>query len=32
MEPKQFLIYLKKGIAHVLSNYGHKQYPFNSLN
>ncbi len=27
MEPKQFLIYPKTGIAHALNNFGHKQYP-----
>ncbi len=32
MEPKQFLIYPKKGFAHALSNFRHKQYPSNSLN
>ncbi len=31
MEPKGFLIQPKRGIAHALSNYGHKQYPSNSL-
>jgi hypothetical protein len=32
MEPKGFLIYPKRGIAHALSNnFGHEQYPFNSL-
>ncbi len=31
MEPKGFFIYPKRGIAHALSNYGHKQYPCNSL-
>jgi len=32
MEPKGFLIYSKKGIAHASSNYKHEQYPSNSLN
>jgi hypothetical protein len=27
MEPKRFLIYPKRGIAHALNNFGHKQYP-----
>jgi len=31
MEPKQFLIYPEKGIARALCNYGHNQYPSNSL-
>jgi hypothetical protein len=31
MEFKGFPIYLKRGIAHALNNYGHKQYPTNSL-
>jgi hypothetical protein len=31
MEPKGFLIYPKRGIAHALSNFGHEQYPFDSL-
>jgi hypothetical protein len=31
MEPKGFPIYLRKGIAQALSNFGHKQYPSNSL-
>ncbi len=32
MEPKKFLIYLNKGIARALSsNFGHEQYPFDSL-
>jgi hypothetical protein len=31
MEPKRFFIYPKRGIAHPLNNYGHKQYPSSSL-
>jgi hypothetical protein len=31
MEPKGFLIYLNRGIAFALNNYGHKQDPSNSL-
>jgi hypothetical protein len=31
MEPKGFLIYSNRGIACALNNFGHKQYPFNSL-
>jgi hypothetical protein len=31
IEPIRFFIYLKKGIAHPLNNYGHKQYPSSSL-
>jgi hypothetical protein len=31
MEPKGFLIYPKRGIAHALSKYGHKKYPSNNL-
>jgi hypothetical protein len=31
MEPNVFLGYLKKGIASVLSSFGHEQYPSNSL-
>ncbi len=31
MEPKGFLIYFNRGIACALSNFGHKQYPANSL-
>jgi hypothetical protein len=31
MELKGFPIYFRKGIAHALSNFGHKQYPSNSL-
>jgi hypothetical protein len=31
MEPKIFFMYLKRVIAHPLSNYGHKQYPSHSL-
>jgi hypothetical protein len=31
MEPKQFLIFLKRGITHALCNFGHKQYPSHSL-
>ncbi len=31
MEFKGFLIYPNRGIACAFSNYGHKQYPFNSL-
>jgi hypothetical protein len=31
MEPKWFSIYLNKGIACALNNFGLKQYPFNSL-
>jgi hypothetical protein len=31
MEPKGFLIYPNKGIACALNNFGHKQYPSNSL-
>jgi hypothetical protein len=31
MEPKGFLIYLNKVIAFALNNFGHKQYPSNSL-
>jgi len=32
MEPKRFIIYLKRGIACALSNSGHKQYPSKSPN
>ncbi len=31
MEFKQFPVYPNKGISCALNNYGHKQYPFNSL-
>jgi len=31
MEPKGFIIYINKGIACALNNFGHKQYPSNSL-
>jgi hypothetical protein len=31
MEPKRIFIYLGRGIAHPLSNYGHKQYPFSNM-
>jgi hypothetical protein len=31
MEPKGFLIYPCGGIIFALNNYGHNQYPFNSL-
>jgi hypothetical protein len=31
IEPKGILIYLNKGITFALSNFGHKQYPSNSL-
>jgi len=31
LESKRFLIYPKRGIAHPLSNFGHKQYPSNSV-
>ncbi len=31
MEPKGFMIYHKRGIAHALSNFGHKQYLSKSL-
>ncbi len=31
MEFKGFPIYFKRGIAHALNNYGHKQYPSNGL-
>jgi hypothetical protein len=31
MEPKSFFIYPNRGIAHPLGNFGHMQYPFNSL-
>jgi hypothetical protein len=31
MEPKGFPIYLRKGIAHAFSNFGHEQYPSNNL-
>jgi hypothetical protein len=31
MEPKDFFIYPKKSIAHPLNNYGHKQYPYSSM-
>ncbi len=31
MKPKKKFLYLKRGIAHPLSNFGHKQYPSNSL-
>jgi hypothetical protein len=31
MEPKKFIIYFKRGIVHALNNFGHKQYPSNSL-
>ncbi len=31
MEPKGFIIYPNRGIACALRNYGHKQYPSNSL-
>jgi hypothetical protein len=31
MEPNFFFIYPKKGIAHVLNNFGHKKYPSSSL-
>jgi len=31
MEPKGILIYLNRGITFALSNFGHKQYPSNSL-
>ncbi len=31
MEFKGFLIYPNSDIACALSNYGHKQYPFNNL-
>jgi hypothetical protein len=32
MEPKGFVGYPNRGIAHALSSYGHEQYPFDSLN
>jgi hypothetical protein len=31
MEPKGFLIYLERGITCALGNFGHKQYPSNSV-
>ncbi len=31
MEPKIIFIYLERGIAHPLSNFGHKQYPFSNM-
>jgi hypothetical protein len=31
MEPKGFIIYPNRGIARALNNFGHKQYPSNSL-
>jgi hypothetical protein len=31
MEPNVFLGYLERGIASILSNFGHDQYPFDSL-
>jgi hypothetical protein len=31
MEPKGFLIYPKRGIAHALNKYGHKQHLSNNL-
>jgi hypothetical protein len=31
MEPKRFFMYPKRVIAHPLNNYGHKQYPSQSL-
>jgi len=31
MEPNLFLGYLEKGIASVLSSFGHEQYLFDSL-
>jgi hypothetical protein len=31
MEPNVFLGYLMKGIADVLNNFGHEQYPSNSV-
>jgi len=32
MEPTAFLGYLARGIANVLSNFDHEQYPSNSVN
>jgi len=32
MEPNVFLGYLMRGIASVLSSFGHEQYPYGSLN
>jgi hypothetical protein len=32
MEPNVFMKYLKRGIAGVLSSFGHDQYPFDNLN
>ncbi len=32
MEPNVFLGYFKRGIVGVLTNFGHEQYPFKSLN
>jgi hypothetical protein len=31
MEPNYFFICLGRGIAHPLSSFGHKQYPFSSV-
>jgi hypothetical protein len=31
MEPNVFIGYLKKGTASVLNNFGHEQYPSDSL-
>jgi hypothetical protein len=31
MEPKGFLIYLERGIAHALNNSRHKQYHSDSM-
>jgi len=31
MKPNVFLGYIERGIASVLSSFGHEQYPFDSL-
>jgi hypothetical protein len=31
MEPNVFLRYFERGITSVLNNFGHEQYPFDSL-
>jgi len=31
IEPKGFLIYLERGIAHALSNFRHEQYHYDSM-
>jgi hypothetical protein len=31
MEPKGFLIYTERGIAHTLNNFKHEQYHSNSM-